>query len=161
VIAVTYHRLLAYKDEYEVARLYTNGAFKKQLEAQFEGDYKVLFHLAPPLLARRDKRTKELKKRTYGSWVMGAFKILAAMKGLRGTAFDLFGYTLERRMERLLITEFEDLVDFALSKLSLTTYKTACTILEKPQFIRGYGHVKEKNLATIRQEIEKLKHQCS
>src|SRR5260370_17851304 len=101
---------MAYKDEYEVARLYTSGEFRRNLEQQFEGDYTLQFHLAPPLLAPRDKRTGELQKRAFGPWVFRAFTVLARLRRLRGTAFDIFGRTADRRMERRLINHNEPLI---------------------------------------------------
>src|SRR5260370_785059 len=97
-VAKSLYKLMAYKDEYEVARLYTDGAFLAKLGAQFEGDYKFTFHLAPPLFAKRDPTTGQLKKREYGAWVMPLFRLLASLRGLRGTRFDAFGYTQERKI---------------------------------------------------------------
>ena len=105
---------MAYKDEYEVARLYTDGEFLKKLGAQFEGDYKLTFHLAPPLFADRDPTTGQLKKREYGAWMLQAFRLLASLKRLRGTRLDVFGYTEERKMERRLIGEYEATIDSVL-----------------------------------------------
>ena len=106
-VARYYFKLLAYKDEYEVARLYADPAFMEKIKSQFDGDYKLHFHLAPPLFSKRDPVTGELRKSEYGGWVFGAFKVLAKLRGLRGTAFDIFGYTQERRMERQLIADYE------------------------------------------------------
>ena len=106
---------MAYKDEYEVARLYSDGEFLKKLGAQFEGDYKLTFHLAPPLFADRDPATGQLKKREYGAWMMPMFRLLASLKRLRGTRLDIFGYTEERRMERRLIGEYEATVETLLA----------------------------------------------
>ena len=102
-----FFKLMAYKDEYEVARLYTDGTFQKALARQFEGDFTLEFHLAPPLLAERDPVTGQLQKRGYGPWMLHAFAVLARLKGLRGTPFDLFGRSAERRMERQLIADYE------------------------------------------------------
>src|SRR5690606_15302069 len=108
-VARNLFKLMAYKDEYEVARLYSDGAFRRQLAATFEPDgadgrpLRFEFHLAPPLLARRDSATGQPRKTSFGPWMMSAFAVLAKLKGLRGTAFDIFGYTAERRMERGLI----------------------------------------------------------
>src|SRR5690606_28585613 len=99
-------KLMAYKDEYEVARLYANGEFRKRLEQQFEGDFKLHFHLAPPLLAKKDAEGR-LLKREYGPWVFTAFRVLAKLRGLRGTPLDVFGHTAERRGERALIAAYE------------------------------------------------------
>lgn len=105
-VARYYFKLLAYKDEYEVARLYTSGEFQRRLQQQFEGDYQVRFHLAPPLFARKDAQGRLLKKE-YGPWMFKAFGLLAKLRFLRGGAFDVFGYTAERRGERQLIADYE------------------------------------------------------
>src|SRR2546423_3204010 len=110
-VARYYFKLLAIKDEYEVARLYTDGDFARRVAAQFEGNYKLNFHLAPPLSNKPDPVTGEAKKSVYGPWMMSAFRLLAKMKGLRGTAFDIFGRSAERRMERQLITDYEALIE--------------------------------------------------
>jgi indolepyruvate ferredoxin oxidoreductase len=145
-VARYYFKLLAYKDEYEVARLYADPAFMQKIKSQFEGDYKLHFHLAPPLLAKRDPGTGELRKAEYGTWVFTAFKLLAKLRGLRGTGFDVFGYTQERRMERQLIGEYEATIDELVGKLSGDNHALAVKIASIPEEIRGYGHVKERNL---------------
>ncbi len=117
-VARYYFKLLAVKDEYEVARLYTDGDFEKRVAAQFEGDYKLQFHLAPPVFNKPDPVTGEAKKSVYGPWMMGAFRVLAKMRGLRGTAFDVFGRTAERRMERALPGQYETLVDELVAALA-------------------------------------------
>ena len=110
-VARSLHKLMAYKDEYEVARLYTDGTFLGQLRQQFEGDYRLEFHLAPPLLADRDPATGHLKKRAYGPWMLKAFALLARLKGLRGTVLDPFGRSADRRRERALIGQYERVVE--------------------------------------------------
>jgi indolepyruvate ferredoxin oxidoreductase len=145
-VARYYFKLLAYKDEYEVARLYADPAFMEKVRAQFDGDYKLHFHLAPPLLARRDPVTGELRKSEYGGWVFTAFKLLARLKGLRGTPFDIFGRTAERRMERQLIADYEAAVGEILARLSAQNHGLAVQIASIPEDIRGYGHVKEANV---------------
>ncbi|MBW7852590.1 MAG: indolepyruvate ferredoxin oxidoreductase family protein [Rhodospirillales bacterium] len=140
-------KLMAYKDEYEVARLYTDGTFKAALGEAFEGDVKLKFHLAPPLLAKRDPHTGHLKKRVFGAWMLPAFRALAKLKGLRGTAFDPFGYGQERRMERRLIAEYEAVVAELLAGLSHDNHALAVEIAELPRKMRGFGHVKAKNVA--------------
>jgi indolepyruvate ferredoxin oxidoreductase len=146
-VARNLYKLMAYKDEYEVARLYTDGAFLKQLNEQFQGEYKMKFHLAPPLLAPRDPRTGHLQKMTFGPWIMPAFRMLAKMKFLRGTALDIFGRSAERRMERKLIDENEATVKTLLNSLSPDTHALAVEIASIPDAIRGYGHIKEKSIA--------------
>jgi indolepyruvate ferredoxin oxidoreductase len=143
-------KLMAYKDEYEVARLYTGGAFEHELAKRFEGNYRVKFHLAPPLLARRDPKTGHLQKREFGPWMMGAFRILAKLKGLRGTPFDIFGYTQERKVERALIADYEKTIDELLAGLTPELYPLAVEIASIPEHIRGYGHVKERHLETAK-----------
>jgi indolepyruvate ferredoxin oxidoreductase len=145
-VAKSLYKLMAYKDEYEVARLYTDGEFLKKLGSQFEGDYKISFHLAPPLFAERDPVTGHLKKREYGAWVMPAFRLLASMKKLRGTAFDIFGRTAERRMERRLIGEYEATIESVLATLDQSNHAMAVQIAQVPESMRGCGHVKEKNV---------------
>ena len=109
--ALTLFRLMAYKDEYEVARLYTEGTFAKALEEAFEGDVRLSFHMAPPLLARRDPVTGHPRKRHFGPWMLPLMRLLARAKRLRGTAFDVFGRTAERRMERRMMADYESLLD--------------------------------------------------
>src|SRR5690606_31997397 len=117
-VAANYHKLLAYKDEYEVARLYTDGEFRQALDQQFEGDYRLTFHLAPPLLARRHPDTGRLIKREFGPWMLKGFGLLAKLRFLRGTPLDIFGYTAERRMERQLITQYESRIAGLLQQLN-------------------------------------------
>ena len=148
-------KLMAYKDEYEVARLYTGGDFEKRVRETFDGDFKIHFHLAPPLLARRDSEG-HLRKGEYGSWVFGAFKLMAKLKGLRGTAFDIFGYTAERKMERALIDEYFATVDELLGKLDRDNHALAVEIATIPEHIRGYGHIKDAHLAKARARQEQL-----
>ena len=138
-------KLMAYKDEYEVARLYTSGDFQRRLQQQFEGDYKVHFHLAPPLLAKKDAQGRLMKKE-YGPWVFKAFGLLAKLRGLRGGTFDIFGYTAERKMERQLIVEYFATIERLLAKLDAGNVGLAAEIAAIPEHIRGYGHVKEAHL---------------
>jgi indolepyruvate ferredoxin oxidoreductase len=145
------YKLMAYKDEYEVARLYTDPAFKEKIAGMFEGDIKLKFHLAPPILARHDKEGRLVKKE-YGSWMMGAFGVLARFKGLRGTPFDVFGYTAERRMERALIGQYRETVEALLPKLSAENIAQAVAIASIPEDIRGYGHVKERHLKLAKEK---------
>ncbi|MEK6209211.1 MAG: indolepyruvate ferredoxin oxidoreductase family protein [Pseudomonadota bacterium] len=145
-VARYYFKLLAYKDEYEVARLYADPAFMEKIKSQFEGDYKLHFHLAPPLFSKRDPVTGELRKSEYGTWVFSAFKLLAKLRGLRGTALDIFGYTPERRMERRLIGEYEAVIEEIIGKLGPDNHALAVKIASIPEEIRGYGHVKERHL---------------
>jgi indolepyruvate ferredoxin oxidoreductase len=146
VVARYYFKLMAYKDEYEVARLYTSGEFRKRIEQQFEGDYKIHFNLAPPLFAKRDA-DGHLVKKEYGPWMFTAFKLLAKMKFLRGGALDIFGRTEERRMERQLVTDYARTVDELLATLDGGNVGLAAEIAAVPEHIRGYGHVKEAHFA--------------
>ncbi|NQU61083.1 MAG: indolepyruvate ferredoxin oxidoreductase family protein [Rhodospirillales bacterium] len=156
IVARAYFKLLAYKDEYEVARLYSDGDFESQLKRQFGDGFKLTFHLAPPLIAARDPVSGELQKSQFGPWVMTAFRMLARLKGLRGTAFDLFGYTTERRMERRLIAEFEAVLDELLDGLNPDNHALALEIAGLPLRIRGFGHVKERNLKAAKDCEKKL-----
>jgi indolepyruvate ferredoxin oxidoreductase len=149
-------KLMAYKDEYEVARLYTDGDFLKKLHAQFEGDFKLEFNLAPPLFAKRDPATGELQKRPYGAWMFQAFKLLAKLKGLRGTAFDIFGHSEERKTERRLIGDYEATMASVIDALDAGNHALAVQIAALPEQIRGFGHVKEKNLAKIKEREANL-----
>jgi indolepyruvate ferredoxin oxidoreductase len=149
-------KLMAYKDEYEVARLYTDGSFQRQVAQAFEGDLRFEFHLAPPLLARKDAVTGEAKKMSYGPWMMKAFRVLAAMRGLRGTRFDIFGYSADRREERALISEYEALCGELIAGLTPANHEIALALAALPEKIRGYGHVKARHLTAVRPERERL-----
>jgi len=148
-------KLMAYKDEYEVARLYTSGEFEKEIRETFDGDYKLHFNLAPPLFAKKDAEG-HLRKAEYGTWVFGAFKFLAKLKGLRGSALDVFGYTAERRMERKLVEEYFATIDMLLTTLDHDNHALAVEIASVPERIRGYGHVKERHLAAAMTRREQL-----
>ncbi len=152
-----YFKLLAYKDEYEVARLFTQGEFLAKVNAQFEGDFKLRFHLAPPLLSPRDAETGHLRKLEFGRWLMPAFKVLAKLRGLRGTPFDIFGYTVERRQERALIAEYEVTIESLLAKLTTENHAVAVELASIPEEIRGYGHIKERHLAAAKIHHAELK----
>ena len=149
-------KLMAYKDEYEVARLYTDGEFHKALAAQFDGDYRLQFHLAPPVFASRDPQTGELQKKPYGPWMMPVFRLLARLKGLRGTRLDLFGYAQERRMERQLIEDYFHLIDELCAALTEGNHSLAVQLASIPDGIRGYGHVKERHLIAAKAKEAQL-----
>ncbi|MBS0320142.1 MAG: indolepyruvate ferredoxin oxidoreductase family protein [Proteobacteria bacterium] len=137
-------KLRAIKDEYEVARLYTETDFLDRLNAQFEGDFTLKFHLAPPTTNKVDPKTGAARKSTYGPWMMTGFRILAKMRGLRGTALDFFGRTDERKMERQLLADYEARLDELLPALTPANLPLAVEIAGIPEHIRGYGHVKER-----------------
>ena len=140
-------KLMAYKDEYEVARLYSDGAFVKQVNSELGGEHlRFHVHLAPPLLARRDKATGEPKKMTFGPWIFPLFALLAKFKVLRGTAFDPFGYSTERKTERALVRDYEALLDEVLGKLDAGNHHIAVGLAAIPEKIRGFGHVKLRHL---------------
>jgi indolepyruvate ferredoxin oxidoreductase len=146
-VARSLFQLMAYKDEYEVARLHTDTGFVKRIKERFDGPYKLNFHLAPPLFAKRDAVTGVQKKMRFGSWMYLAFRLLARARRLRGTTFDIFGHTAERRQERRLIVDFESLInDQVLPTLTPHNHAEAVELAELPQSIKGYGHIKERNL---------------
>jgi indolepyruvate ferredoxin oxidoreductase len=158
-VAVNLAKLMAYKDEYEVARLYADPAYLDKLREQFEGepgrDYKLMFHLAPPLFAKRDEHG-HLVKQTFGAWMLPAFRVLAKMKRLRGTSLDVFGKTAERRTERRMIADYLALVDEFCSTLDEDRFDTALQLAKLPDEIRGFGHVKERNMAAVAKKRERL-----
>ena len=156
-VARNLFKLMAYKDEYEVARLYSDGSFLQQLQAQFAGDYRLQFHLAPSWLTKADPVTGAPRKRQFGPWMLKAFALLAKFKFLRGTALDPFGYGAERQLERELIEEYERSVEYLLAELKPGNYRTAVALAELPEQIRGYGHVKEQAVAKVREQGRQLK----
>ncbi len=151
-------KLMAYKDEYEVARLHTDTAFLDRVNAMFEGDFKLNYHLAPPLLARRNAKG-ELQKQKYGPSMLTGFRILAKLKGLRGTALDVFGRSAERQEERALIGQYRASIDEVLGQLSQDNHAAAVEIARIPEKIKGFGHVKERNLVAARQHWQALMQQ--
>ncbi len=148
-------KLMAYKDEYEVARLHTTAEFSEKIASMFEGDYKIVHHLAPPTTAKRNDKG-ELVKKAYGGWMRKAFGVLAGLKGLRGGALDIFGRTEERRTERALIQEYRACIEELLQGLSAERLALAVEIASIPEDIRGYGHVKERHLAAARAKWQQL-----
>jgi indolepyruvate ferredoxin oxidoreductase len=155
-VAINYAKLLAYKDEYEVARLYTDGRFERQIRDQFDGDFKISFNLAPPMLAGGTDALGRPRKRAFGAWMMPVFRLLAKMRSLRGTAFDIFGHSADRRLERDLIAGYEKDVAHVLTVLSPLTLDTAIEILSLPDRIRGYGPVKEKSVRDAKARYAQL-----
>ena len=142
-------KLMAYKDEYEVARLHTDTAFLNKVNAMFEGDFKLNYNLAPPLLSKKNEKG-ELQKRQFGRWMLTGFKVLSKLRGLRGGAFDVFGKTEERKMERALIGEYTASIETLLKTLKADNHATAVEVARIPELIKGYGHVKERNVKTAR-----------
>jgi indolepyruvate ferredoxin oxidoreductase len=148
-------KLMAYKDEYEVARLYSSPAFLKQIEDTFEGDIKLHLNLAPPLFAKKDA-DGHLIKQEYGAWALPAIKTLRHLKFLRGTALDVFGKTEERKMERALIEDYKRDIETVVSKLSVGNHVQAVQFARLPEHIRGFGHVKEKHVANVKAQWAEL-----
>ena len=161
-VAKNLFKLMAYKDEYEVARLHSDGTFEKKIAGMFEGDYKLNYHLAPPIIAKKNDKG-ELQKQQFGPWMLTSFKLLAKLKGLRGTAFDIFGKTAERRMERALLVDYWKSMEAVMLKLSSENAQTllplALDIARIPDGIKGFGHVKEKNATTARLKWDTLMKQ--
>jgi indolepyruvate ferredoxin oxidoreductase len=155
-VARYYHKLLAYKDEYEVARLHANGEFEKKIADMFEGDFKTYYYLAPPLFAKTDPLTGEPRKMRFGPWILPLFRVLKSFKFLRGTAFDPFGHTEERRMERELIREYEETVELLLAGLNAQNHAAAVQIASLPEEIRGFGYIKKRNLEAARKKRQEL-----
>lgn len=151
------YRLMAIKDEYEVARLYTDGRFRRQLEEQFEGPFTLSYHMAPPLLARKDPHTGRPRKITLGPWLEPVMRILAQGRRVRGTPFDVFGWQRERRMERQVLREFEALLADICEQLTADNHATALALAELPGMLRGFGPVKEANLQRYNTEMARLR----
>ncbi len=154
-VARNLFKLMAYKDEYEVARLHMDPAFIEKIESMFEGDYRIVHHLAPPLTAKRNDKG-ELVKQPYGPWVRKLFGVLGKLKGLRGGALDIFGRSEERRTERALIAEYRGCIEELMRGLSAQKLPLAVEIANIPDEIRGFGHVKERNLKAARAKWERL-----
>jgi indolepyruvate ferredoxin oxidoreductase len=155
-VADNLYKLMAYKDEYEVARLYSDEDFVRKLREQFEDGYTLRFHLAPPLFSRRDPATGELLKKTFGPWMLPVFRVLAKGKFLRGTALDPFGYSAERKSERELIEGYIQLVDEIGSTLGDANATKARAVMVWPEKLRGYGHIKDRSLEESRKRLERL-----
>ncbi len=156
VVAKNLFKLMAYKDEYEVARLYADPRFLDKVDETFEGDYRIKIHLAPPLWAKPDPATGKIRKIAYGDWVLPVFRVLAKFKRLRGTRFDPFGWLRERRTERVLIAEYTADLAELMTDLSRDKLELAIQIASLPEKIRGFGHVKDKHHAESRRERDAL-----
>jgi indolepyruvate ferredoxin oxidoreductase len=162
VVARYLFKLMAYKDEYEVARLYTDTSFMERVKSTFDGDnLRLEFHMAPPLLAPRHAVTGELKKMSFGPWLLKVFAVLAKFKVLRGTPLDPFGHTAERRTERRLVTEYEDVLGEIIEHLTPNNHHVAVELASIPEKIRGFGHVKQRHLAAAKAEEVALREQFS
>jgi indolepyruvate ferredoxin oxidoreductase len=155
-VARYYAKLLAYKDEYEVARLHADPVFRERIAAQFEGDYTLHFHLAPPALSHPDPVTGRIRKKQFGPWMMTVFGVLARLKWLRGTAFDPFARSADRKLERRLIGEYELLIEEVLKGLTPANHATAVALAALPEQIRGYGHIKEASAEWARKRRDEL-----
>ena len=152
-------KLMAYKDEYEVARLYTDTAFLDRVKSSFDGNLRFEFHLAPPLLAKIDPATGEPKKKSYGPWMLKVFGVLKTFKFLRGTPLDVFGYNADRRTERQLITDYEALLTMIVAELTPANHHVAVALASIPEKIRGYGPVKQRHLDAAKAEEAALREQ--
>ncbi|MDC9593957.1 indolepyruvate ferredoxin oxidoreductase family protein [Xenorhabdus sp. IM139775] len=155
-IAENLFKLMAYKDEYEVARLYVKTDFFDKLRSQFDNTDTIHFHLSLPLFNRKDPRTGQRGKKEYGSWIIPVLHCLAACKPLRGTAFDIFGYQAERKQERNLLLEYERLIDFLIEKMDRNNLATCQQLAELPNQVRGFGHVKQKAIQRMLVSKEEL-----
>jgi len=154
-VALTLGRLMAYKDEYEVARLYTDPKFMQRVREQFSGDFRMTFHLAPPLLPGREPSGRP-RKRAFGRWILSLFRLLAALKRLRGTPFDPFGYTAERRMERRLIEDYRALIGGIVQRLDQANLPAAIELARAATDIGGYGPVKRASVSAYELRLKRL-----
>jgi indolepyruvate ferredoxin oxidoreductase len=155
-VAKNLFKLMAYKDEYEVARLYADGSFAKKLAEKFDGDFSLKFHLAPPIFASRDKVTGHLQKKEYGAWMLRAFGWLSRLKFLRGTAFDPFGYSAERKTERKLVEDYLAMIEQRFSTPKAEQIPLLARLARIPETIRGYGHIKDDNIKKAMAERTRL-----
>ena len=147
---------MAYKDEYEVGRLYSNGDFLAKIAQQFSGDYELRFHLAPPVLGKRDPQTQQPIKQEFGPWMLKAFALLSKLRFLRGTALDPFGSTMERKQERADIKDYQDLIVLFTDSLSEENYEIAKELADLPAKLRGFGHVKDDSRKRLLLQKETL-----
>jgi indolepyruvate ferredoxin oxidoreductase len=159
-VARNLFKLMAYKDEYEVARLHTDTAFLQKIEGMFEGDYTLNYHLAPPLIAKTNAKG-ELQKQKFGPLMLSGFKLLKHLKVFRGTPLDVFGYTEERRTERELIQQYVASLELVIAKLDTSNHALGLELARIPEQIKGFGHVKARHLAAARQKWDALKVQWS
>ncbi len=160
-VARNLFKLMSYKDEYEVARLYTNGEFEKQIADTFDGNFKINYHLAPPIIGFGKKPNGRPRKRAFGPWMMSSFKILAKYKTQRGSKFDIFGYSSERKMERALIEDYKNTIESLLSNITTDNRHFASAIARLPDEIRGFGPVKEQAYKKAEDKKKNLLEQFS
>ena len=156
VVAKNYFRIMSYKDEYEVSRLFSENEFYDNIKDQFEGDYKIKFNLSPPIFYKKDPVTKNPIKSEFGSWIIYFFKVLSKLKFLRHTPFDPFGYLEERKLERSLILKYKELIIYLCNKISVSNYDTAVEIASNYDQVRGFGYIKKKNLEIANSCEDKL-----
>jgi len=154
-VAKNLYKLMAYKDEYEVARLHADAEFNDRIKNMFEGDYKIYYHLAPPIFAKTNEKG-ELIKQKMGPWTLLAFKVLKRLKFLRGSFLDIFGNTAERKSERKLIAEYKSYIDEVIKDWSPLKEGLAIQIANVPESIKGYGHVKEGKMMEARKDWLRL-----
>jgi indolepyruvate ferredoxin oxidoreductase len=159
-VARNLFKLMAYKDEYEVARLHTDKAFLQKINGMFEGNFTLNYHLAPPLIAKTNAKG-ELQKQKFGPFILTSFKVLKHLKVLRGTPLDVFGYTEERRTERELIQQYTASLEMVIAKLDTSNHALALELARIPEQIKGFGHVKARHLAAARQKWAAMKVQWS
>jgi indolepyruvate ferredoxin oxidoreductase len=155
-VAKNLFKLMAYKDEYEVARLYADGGFAKKLSEKFDGNFRLKFYLAPPIFARRDKATGHLRKTEFGGWMIHAFRLLAKLKVLRGTAYDPFGRSAERKAERKLIEDYLAMIEQRTAALKPEQIPLLARLARMPETIRGYGHIKDESIRKAMAEKVRL-----
>lgn len=153
------YKLMAYKDELEVARLYTDGTWQKQIEENFSGDYEIKFHMAPPLISKRDPITGQLKKREFGGWMLSALKLASKFKGMRNTPLNPFGYSAERKEDKEILSQYESVLKQIISGLNEENKEVALEMAHVPEFIRGYGHVRTENVEVAQRRWTTLNEQ--
>ena len=156
-VARNLYKLMAIKDEYEVARLYADPVFRRKLDELFEGDFRLNVHLAPPLLARPDPKTGQVAKLAFGPWIFTAFKWLARARRWRGTRWDVFGRSDERRLERQLLADYEADLAALLPRLDANTLADAIALAGVPESIRGFGHVKRRSIEAAAPQRDSLR----
>lgn len=155
-VAQQLYRFMAYKDEYEVARLFAETDFMKEVENTFEGDFKVHFHLAPPLLNGETDAQGRPKKRRFGPWMFRAFRLLAKLRGLRGTLADPFRYSADRKLDRAMLRDYQSLVSRIGAELNTSNFETFLQLAELPADVRGFGPVREQAAENIKEKRSQL-----